>query len=153
MIKPKVAFDVKVFLAKANGGRTIVDYGENAVIFSQGDPADAIFYIQKGKVKLTVLSKQGKEAVVAILGAGDFFGEGCLAGQSIRMATAVAMSECSVMRLEKAAVIRRAPRRAELFGSVRRPSALSQHSDRRGSGGSIVQFQREAAGTGAPLAG
>ncbi len=69
----------------------------------QGDPADAIFYIQKGKIKLTVVSKQGKEAVVAILGAGDFFGEGCLAGQSLRMASATTLSECSIMRLEKAA--------------------------------------------------
>src|SRR5579863_1192531 len=102
----KPDFDLKGFLTEANGGRTVVAYGENAVIFSQGDPADTIFYIQKGKVKLTVLSKQGKEAVVAILGAGDFFGEGCLAGQCIRMATAVAMSECSIMRLEKAAVVR-----------------------------------------------
>ncbi len=102
----KPGFDLKGFLAEGNGGRTIVAYGENAVIFSQGDPADAIFYIQNGKVKLAVLSKQGKEAVVAILGPGDFFGEGCLAAQSIRMATSVAMSECSVMRLEKAAVIR-----------------------------------------------
>ena len=68
-------------------------------------PADAIFYIQKGKIKLTVVSKQGKEAVVAFLGAGDFFGEGCLAGQSLRMASATTMSECSIMRLEKACVV------------------------------------------------
>ena len=100
--KPKPAFDLKVFLSKTNGGRMLADYEENRVIFSQGDPADAIFYIQKGKVKLTVVSKQGKEAVVAILGPGDFFGEGCLAGQPMRMATAAAMSECSIMKLEKA---------------------------------------------------
>jgi CRP-like cAMP-binding protein len=73
---------------------------------SQGDPAQAIFYIQNGKIKLTVVSKEGKEAVVAILDAGDFFGEGCLAGQSVRMATATAMSECSILRLEKAGVVR-----------------------------------------------
>jgi CRP/FNR family transcriptional regulator, cyclic AMP receptor protein len=72
----------------------------------QGDQADAIFYIQKGKIKLTVVSKQGKEAVVAILGVGDFFGEGCLAGQPQRMASASTMSDCSIMRLEKAGVIR-----------------------------------------------
>jgi len=83
-----------------------VDCGENGVIFSQGDPANALFYIQKGKVKLTVLSRQEKEAVVAILGVGDFFGEGCLAGQPLRMATAVSMAACSVMRLAKADVIR-----------------------------------------------
>jgi CRP/FNR family cyclic AMP-dependent transcriptional regulator len=104
--KVKPAFDLKVFLSKTNGDRTTADHDENGVIFSQGDPADAVFYIHKGKVKLTVLSRQGKEAVVAILGAGDFFGEGCLAGQPKRMGTAVSLSGCSVMRLEKAAVIR-----------------------------------------------
>jgi CRP/FNR family transcriptional regulator, cyclic AMP receptor protein len=104
--EPKPPFDLKVFLSKANGGRTREDYDENRVIFSQGDPADAVFYIQKGKVKLTVVSTQGKEAVVAILGPGDFFGEGCLAGQSLRMATAHSMSMCSIMKLEKADVIR-----------------------------------------------
>jgi CRP/FNR family transcriptional regulator, cyclic AMP receptor protein len=98
-------FDPKVFLAKVGKGRTLVDYKKNQQIFSQGDPADAIFYIQKGKVKLTVVSKQGKEAVVAILGGGDFFGEGCLAGQPLRMASAAAMSECSIMRLEKSGVV------------------------------------------------
>jgi CRP/FNR family transcriptional regulator, cyclic AMP receptor protein len=105
-VNPKPAFDLKVFLSKANGGRTTADYGENGVIFSQGDPADAVFYIHSGKVKLTFVSKQGKEAVVAILGAGDFFGEGCLAGQAVRMGTAVSMSMCSIMRLEKSDVIR-----------------------------------------------
>jgi CRP/FNR family transcriptional regulator, cyclic AMP receptor protein len=102
----KPVFDVTVFLSKANGGRTNVDCIENSVIFSQGDPSNALFYIQKGKVKLTVLSKQGKEAVVAILGVGDFFGEGCLAGQPLRMSTAVCMGGCSVMRLAKADAIR-----------------------------------------------
>ena len=105
-IKQKPAFDVTVFLSQANGGRTKVNCDENGVIFSQGDPANALFYIQKGKVKLTVLSNKGKVAVVAILGAGDFFGEGCLAGQPLRMASAICMARCSVMRLEKAAVIR-----------------------------------------------
>ena len=106
--KPKgeQRFDPKSFLAKAGKERTLADYPKNHQIFSQGDPADAIFYIQKGKIKLTVVSQQGKEAVVAILGAGDFFGEGCLAGQSLRMATATTMSECSIMRLEKTSVIR-----------------------------------------------
>jgi CRP-like cAMP-binding protein len=102
----KAAFDSKAFLAKVGKGRTLADYKKNQRIFSQGDPADAIFYIQTGKVKLTVVSKQGKEAVVAILGADDFFGEGCLAGQSLRMAGAAAMSDSSIMRLEKPGVIR-----------------------------------------------
>jgi len=102
----KPAFDLKVFLIKGYGRRKRVEYGENALIFSQGDAADSVFYIHKGKVKLTVLSRRGKEAVIAILGAGDFFGEGCLTGQPLRMGTSVAISGCSIMRLEKAEVVR-----------------------------------------------
>jgi CRP/FNR family transcriptional regulator, cyclic AMP receptor protein len=98
--------DPKAFLSEAGKGRSLTDYQKDRVVFSQGDPADAIFYIQKGKIKLTVVSTQGKEAVVAILGVGDFFGEGCLAGQPLRMASATTMSECAIMRLEKAGVIR-----------------------------------------------
>jgi CRP/FNR family cyclic AMP-dependent transcriptional regulator len=105
-MKRKAAFDPKAFLAKVGKGRTLVDYKKNQRIFLQGEPADAIFYIQTGKVKLSVVSKQGKEAVVGIFGADDFFGEGCLAGQAQRMASAAAMSECSIMRLEKQGVIR-----------------------------------------------
>jgi len=99
-------FDVHSFLAAAGKGRTLGDYAKNQQVFRQGDPADAVFYVRAGKIKLTVVSKQGKEAVVAILGAGEFFGEGCLAGQSARMASAAAMSDCSIMRLEKAGVVR-----------------------------------------------
>jgi CRP/FNR family cyclic AMP-dependent transcriptional regulator len=112
MMKPpsnptgKLGFDPKSFLAKAGRGRTLAEYPKNHQVFLQGDPADAIFYIHKGKIKLTVVSQQGKEAVVALLGAGDFFGEGCLAGQALRMASACTLSECSIMRLEKAGVIR-----------------------------------------------
>ena len=104
--KTKPSFDTKVFLARADTGRTVGTYQKNEKVFLQGDLADAIFYIQKGKVKLTVVSTHGKEAVVAILGAGDFFGEGCLAGQSQRVASAATMSECSIMRLKRAGVIR-----------------------------------------------
>jgi CRP/FNR family cyclic AMP-dependent transcriptional regulator len=103
---PNDAFLLRTLLAKANGGRTIANYKRNQIVFSQGGPADAVFYIQEGKVKLAVHSEQGKEAVVAILGIGDFCGEGCLAGQPLRMATASAIEECKIMRLEKAAVIR-----------------------------------------------
>jgi len=105
--KPKIPakFDPDVFLAEVGQGRSQTNYQKNQMVFSQGDPAQAIFYIQKGKIRLTVVSKEGKEAVVAILGTGDFFGEGCLAGQSVRMATATTMSECSIMRLEKASVV------------------------------------------------
>ena len=106
--KPKLPakFDPKLFLAQVGQGREQTNYQKNQMVFSQGDPANALFYIQMGKIKLTVVSKEGKEAVVGILGAGDFFGEGCLAGQSVRMATATTMSECSIMRLEKAGVVR-----------------------------------------------
>jgi CRP/FNR family cyclic AMP-dependent transcriptional regulator len=95
-----------VFLATANGGRTLSKYRKDKVIFSQGDPADAVFYIQKGQVKITVVSEQGQEAVVAVLGPDEFCGEGCLTGQPRRMATATAMIEWGIMRLEKAAIIR-----------------------------------------------
>jgi CRP-like cAMP-binding protein len=104
--KLRPSFDLKVFLAKANGGRTVAEYRTNQSVFVQGEIADAIFYIKSGEIKLTVISKQGKEAVVAILRDGDFFGEGCLAGQPLRMASAVAMSECSVTKLEKGVVLR-----------------------------------------------
>ena len=93
-------------LATVNGGRSISKYRRNQTVFSQGTPADAVFYIQKGKVKVTVLSEQGKEAVVAVLGPDEFCGEGCLNGQPVRLATATAMTECEIMRLEKAAMIR-----------------------------------------------
>jgi CRP/FNR family cyclic AMP-dependent transcriptional regulator len=104
--KAKQPFDPHVFLAKVGEGHTLADYKKNQVMFSQGDPSDAIFYIQKGKVKLTVVSQQGKEAVVGILGTGDFFGEGCLSGQPLRMSTATAMTDCQIVRLEKAQTIR-----------------------------------------------
>jgi CRP/FNR family transcriptional regulator, cyclic AMP receptor protein len=102
----KLVFDPKSFLAKAGKGRTLADHPKNQKVYLQGDPADAIFYIHTGKIKLTVVSKQGKEAVVALLGAGDFFGEGCLAGQALRMSSASSLSECSLVRMEKAGVIR-----------------------------------------------
>lgn len=104
--KPKLPFDPKVFLATVNGGRTISHYRKGQIIFSQGDRADSVFYIQKGRVKITVVSGQGKEAVVAILRAEEFCGEGCLTGQPRRMATATAMTECEIMRLEKSAMMR-----------------------------------------------
>jgi CRP/FNR family transcriptional regulator, cyclic AMP receptor protein len=100
------AFSVRTFLSKVGRGRTLADHRLNHVIFTQGDTADSIFYIHKGKVKVTVVSQRGKEAVVAILGAGEFFGEGCLAGQGKRMATATAMSAASVARIEKTAAVR-----------------------------------------------
>ena len=116
--KAKVPFDPKVFLAKVNGGRVISNYRKDQTVFRQGDPANSVFYIQSGKVKATVVSEQGKEAVVAILGADDFFGEGCLAGQPLRLSTVSAMTECVIVRIAKAditRVIHEEPAFAELF--------------------------------------
>lgn len=104
--KAEPTFDPKAFLAKAGGGRMISKHQMNQVIFAQGDPADSVIYIRHGKVKVIVNSAQGKEAVVAILGPDEFCGEGCLAGQPRRMATATAMTDCELMRLEKSAMIR-----------------------------------------------
>src|ERR1700712_1763932 len=96
------AFDASAFLASVGDGRSSMKPNEGEIIFAQGDPADALFYIQKGKVKITTVSRQGKEAVVSILGAGDFFGEGCLAGQPLRISTAVALANSAIARLNKA---------------------------------------------------
>ena len=99
-------FNVKTFLSTVNGGRTVKSYRKNEKIFSQGDPADAVFYIQEGQVKVCVISEAGKEAVVALHGNEDFFGEGCLSGQPLRLATVAAMTECVIMRLDKVAILR-----------------------------------------------
>jgi CRP/FNR family cyclic AMP-dependent transcriptional regulator len=114
----KPVFDAKAFLAKVGEGRSVAQYAKRQIVFSQGDPADAIFYIQQGRAKVTVVSEQGKEAVVSMPGSDEFFGEGCLAGQARRIATVSAMMASSIMRLEKAAVVRafhEEPAFAELF--------------------------------------
>ena len=100
------SLDAEAILAKVGKGRSIVRYGKDQIVFSQGDAADAVFYIQKGKIKITVVSPQGKEAVTAILGTDDFFGEGCLTGQPRRMATVAVMANSAIMRIEKATIIR-----------------------------------------------
>ncbi len=106
-IPPKTRrFDPAVFLETVAQGRTVTGHPRKQIIFSQGDTADAVFYIKKGKVKVTVLSKQGKEAVVALLGIDEFLGEGCLIGQPKRLATATAMTDCVVMRVEKPEILR-----------------------------------------------
>jgi CRP/FNR family cyclic AMP-dependent transcriptional regulator len=104
--KHNPAFDPNAFLVKVAGGKTVSTYRKSEIVFSQGAPADAVFYIQNGRIKITVVSEHGKEAVVALLDPGDFCGEGCLAGQPLRMSTASAMTECVVTRLEKVAIIR-----------------------------------------------
>jgi CRP/FNR family transcriptional regulator, cyclic AMP receptor protein len=103
--KSRPSFDPKSFLAVVGEGRSIGEYRKDQIVFSQGDPADAVFYIQRGKVKVTILSEQGKEAVVAMLGTNDFFGEGCLAGQARRIATVATMMDSVIVRLEKAAIV------------------------------------------------
>ena len=116
--KPTALFNPKIFLTKVGSGKTIFKSEKNAIIFSQGDKADAVFYVQDGKVKLTVLSQQGKEAVVAILEPTSFFGEACLAGETLRMATATALQEATILRIEKQAmidVLQKEPAFSELF--------------------------------------
>ena len=95
-IKRRPSFNSKSFLAKVGDGRSMGKYRKGQVVFSQGDTGDAVFYVQKGKVKLTVVSEQGKEAVVAILGTDEFFGEGCLAGQTQRISTVTTMMDCVI---------------------------------------------------------
>jgi CRP/FNR family cyclic AMP-dependent transcriptional regulator len=112
--------DLKALLARSGNGRSVLAVGSKQALFSQGDPADAVFYILKGRVRITVLSRQGKEAVIATLGPDDFFGEGCLAGQHLRMATAIATTDTSLMRLEKKAIVgllHAQPEFSELFMS------------------------------------
>jgi CRP/FNR family cyclic AMP-dependent transcriptional regulator len=99
--KKSIEFDPKTFLSTIDGGRKIAAFAKKKTIFAQGDSSDAVFYIQEGKVKLTVVSKAGKEATIGILSDGDFFGEGCLTGQLLRLSSATAMTDCSVMRIAK----------------------------------------------------
>jgi CRP/FNR family transcriptional regulator, cyclic AMP receptor protein len=120
MAKAKLtkSFDVTVFLSTVDGGRSVSHYRKNQQIFSQGDAADSVFYIQDGQVKLSVISRLGKEAVVALHTKADFFGEGCLSGQSLRLATATAMTDCVIMRLRKTAIVRvlhEQPKFSEMF--------------------------------------
>ena len=111
-------FDAAQFLLSTGAGRSTVKYQANKSVFRQGDPSDGVFYIQKGKVKLTVVSEQGKEAVIALLDVGDFFGEGCLAGQPLHMASAVAMAESTIVKIEIDTMIRvlhEEPKLSEMF--------------------------------------
>src|ERR1700730_3979610 len=100
-VKKKRDFDPKTFLATIGEGRKIVPFQKKQTVFAQGNPADAVFYIQKGKVKLTVVSSDGKEETIGILSDGDFLGEGCLAGQPLRMASATAMTDCTFCGLRR----------------------------------------------------
>jgi CRP/FNR family transcriptional regulator, cyclic AMP receptor protein len=115
---PKRHFDPQIFLAKVGTGKTIFKYPKGRIIYAQGEEADKIFYIQSGAVKVTVVSEQGKEAVVGILNTAQFFGEGCLNGQAVRIGTATAMEEClitSITRKAMLAALRKEPQLSELF--------------------------------------
>src|ERR1700675_4896102 len=103
--KKKSDFDPRKFLATIGDGRKVVSFAQKQTIFTQGDAADAIFYIQEGKIRLTVVSKIGKEATLGILSEGEFFGEGSLAGQPLRMGSATAMTDCELMRIDKKTMI------------------------------------------------
>jgi CRP/FNR family cyclic AMP-dependent transcriptional regulator len=116
--RKKQPFDVQVFLNTMDGGRTVSAYRKNRKVFSKGDAADSVFYIQEGQVKLYVVSELGKEAVVALHGKGDFFGEGCLTGQPLRLATAAAMTGCVILRVDKPTIVRvlhDEPKSSEMF--------------------------------------
>ena len=115
---PKSHFDLKAFLSKIGDGHTGTTYRKSQRVFSQGDDADAVFYIQKGSAKVTVVSEHGKEAVVAILGANDFFGEGCLAGQKKRISSVMALTDSMIIRFEKksiATLIQGEPKFSDMF--------------------------------------
>ena len=99
--KKNDSIDWEALLGEIGSGKTVVEYGVDRIIFDQGQAADSIYYIRKGKVKLSVVSQQGKEAIVATLGVGEFLGEGCLAGQPLRMATATTVIDCNLFRMEK----------------------------------------------------
>ena len=104
--KHTTSFNPQTFLAKIGPGKTLLKSPKKQILCSQGDPADAVFYVQAGKVKLTVVSPQGKEAIIAMMEPGSFFGEGCLAGQLVCMATATAMADSTLVRIDKQAMIR-----------------------------------------------
>jgi CRP/FNR family transcriptional regulator, cyclic AMP receptor protein len=97
----QLSFDPDTFLSTIDEGRKALRFAKKQSVFGQGDATDAVFYIQKGKIKLTVISSNGKEATIGILGEGDFFGEGCLAGQKLRMGSATAVTNCDILRIEK----------------------------------------------------
>jgi len=108
-------FDLKTYLSFNNEEKAITEYRSGDIVFSQGDPADAVFYIQRGRIKLAVVSAGGKEAVVGILADGDFRGEGCLYRETVRTLTASALMKCRIIRLEKASHDSSPPRRAEIL--------------------------------------
>ena len=121
MVCVQTLFDLEAFLSKAYKGKTLLTSPKKHIVFSQGDTTDAVFYIKSGKVKVTVVSEQGKEAVIAILERGAFLGESCLVGQTVRTATATTLEDSRILRIEKAvmlALLQKQPRFATAFMSV-----------------------------------
>ena len=151
--KRRPGFDVEAYLESAGPARRVVKYRRGAVVFSQGDPGDDVRYIQKGAIKLSVLSRIGKEAVVAMLAPGDFFGEGALAGQSVRIGTATAVGAEQRADHREGRDGRAAPRRAHVLGSLHLLHADPEHPHRGGPGRSALQLQRKAARPDAAAAG
>ena len=122
-----LAFDPAAFISKIGKGKTIREYQNKQVVFSQGDPADAVYFLQRGRVKLTVVSTHGKEAIIGVLESGSFFGEGCLAGQPLRMSTASAIEASIVIRVGRTAMVRLLHRDAE-FAEVFTAYLLSRNA-------------------------
>ena len=127
-------FDPHAFLATIGEGRKFVLFRGNKPSLRKGIPADAVFYIQTGKVRLTVVSNDGKEATIGILGDGEFFGEGALAGQALRMGSATAMTDCAVLRIDKKAMMEALHREHDIFRHVRGIFVGAEHPIRRRSG-------------------
>ena len=151
--KQTASFNPKGLLTQVGDGKTILSCRKNQTLFSQGDTADAVFYILEGKITLTVVSKRGKEAVIAILEPASFFGEGCLTGQVLRLEAATALGVAKIVRIGKIAMIRLLQERTQLFQAIYGISLDSQHSHPGGLGRSTLQFQREAPGAGIAVNG
>ena len=146
-------FDSKAFLATIGDGRKILAFEKEQIIFAQGGPTDAVFYVQKGKIKLTVVSPTGKEATVGVLAEGSFFGEGGLAGQALRMGSALAMTDCTILRIDKNSMIE-ALHREHSFSDLFVSHLLARNIRyRRGHGRSALQFQRETVSQGPLVVG
>ena len=149
--KKNGGFDLSTFLATIGEGRKILSVPKKKMIFAQGDGADAVFYVQKGKVRLTVVSKIGKEATIAIVSEGNCFGEGSLAGQLLRMGSAVAMTDCEILRVEKKAMPDVLHREAA-SPKDSWPICWRAISATKRFGGPIVQLQRKKTGPGPSIA-
>ena len=151
--KASRGFDVEAYLEATGKARTVVTYRRREVVFSQGDPGSDIRYLQKGAIKLSVLSHIGKEAVVAMLAPGDFFGEGVLAGQSVRIGTATAVVASSVLIIEKESMVQLLHSEPDVLGPLHRLHAGAEHPHRGGPRRSALQLQRKAARPDAAAAG